>query len=455
MAEPRSRWQRMRHWLMKACGELIVLVALVALAYAVYAVIVFGWSWTGFVGGDGIVAITTTEHGVPTATQHLPVKTLWDWMQLLLVPVMLAIGGFWLNQLQKNREERTTAQRDKVEREIAADSQQETALQVYIDKIGELLLREREHLGSPPSNLQVETIARARTVTVLRRLDPVRRASLLRFLNQANILWLCTEGKLSEVDLQGADLAQIDLSKANLSRANLSKADLRSADLSEAWLRDADLRGADLNWAKLRKAWLRDADLREVNFTREGLDSTIGLQQAHLSGANLNGIVLQSINLERANFSYADLSGANLSEAWLQGAWFLGANLSRANLSRADLHGANLHGAGLISGILSGLPFSISDADLQEANLHGANLSEIDLHGINLRGAKGLTDEQWADYRARGALVDPVSPAPTSPAPVSLPVPSMPQSDGEQDLSPTPAQAAETPPAADDTTPPM
>src|SRR6266480_3014090 len=46
-------------------------------------------------------------------------KTLWDWLQLLVVPILLAIGGFWLNQIQKSREERTREQCDKIEREAA------------------------------------------------------------------------------------------------------------------------------------------------------------------------------------------------------------------------------------------------------------------------------------------------------------------------------------------------
>ena len=63
--------------------------------------------------------------------------------KLLLVPFMLAICGFWLNRIQKNREERAIEQRDKTEREIAKDNQQETALQTYIDKMSELLLLRR------------------------------------------------------------------------------------------------------------------------------------------------------------------------------------------------------------------------------------------------------------------------------------------------------------------------
>src|SRR5690554_4001579 len=41
-------------------------------------------------------------------------KTLWDWMDLLLVPLVLAIGGWWLNKSQQ-----------RTEREEAAKNRQE------------------------------------------------------------------------------------------------------------------------------------------------------------------------------------------------------------------------------------------------------------------------------------------------------------------------------------------
>jgi len=53
---------------------------------------------------------------------------------------MLAIGGFWLNRIQKSRDEKAAQQRAKTEHEIATDNQRETALQAYIDKMSELLL---------------------------------------------------------------------------------------------------------------------------------------------------------------------------------------------------------------------------------------------------------------------------------------------------------------------------
>src|SRR6266568_3506419 len=175
-SKPETWWQTIKQHPLITVGIVVALLAVIAFLLSVY---VFGWDWTGFIGGES--KITKTPQG--TTIEYSPGKNLWDWMQLLLIPILLAIGGFWLNQIQKSREEKTTEQRDKTEREIAKDNQQEAALQAYIDKISELLLK--EHLGNSSGHSAEEDerrkIARVRTLTVLRRLDPSRKASVIQF----------------------------------------------------------------------------------------------------------------------------------------------------------------------------------------------------------------------------------------------------------------------------------
>lgn len=60
-------------------------------------------------------------------------KTLWDWLQLLIVPLVLALGAFWLNQIQKDRDQKAAEQRAQAERAIADDNQREAALQMQTD----------------------------------------------------------------------------------------------------------------------------------------------------------------------------------------------------------------------------------------------------------------------------------------------------------------------------------
>ena len=85
-----------------------------------------------------------------------------------------------------------------------------------------------------------------------------------------------------------------------------------------------------------------------------------------------------------ANLSEADLSFANLSYA----------NLSYADLSNAQLGGTNLNMTDL------------SNANLSYADLGGTNLSTANLSKANLSGVNGLTEEQLATCKTKGAIID-------------------------------------------------
>ena len=111
--------------------------------------------------------------------------------------------------------------------------QREASLQAYINEISELLIH--ENLGKSDEDAEVRKIARVRTLTVLRRLDGLRKGSVLQFLHESGLI---DKGKRI-IDLRGAHLGG-----ANLDHADLRSASLRDADLAETYLFGAHLAGA-------------------------------------------------------------------------------------------------------------------------------------------------------------------------------------------------------------------
>lgn len=99
---------------------------------------------------------------------------------MLIVPLVFAIGGFWFNQIQKDREQKAAEQRAKTEQTIAEDNQQEAALQEYINKMSDLLID--EELCKPTAKEETRKVARVRTLTVLPRLNGKRKGIVLQFL---------------------------------------------------------------------------------------------------------------------------------------------------------------------------------------------------------------------------------------------------------------------------------
>ena len=90
-------------------------------------------------------------------------------------------------------------------------------------------------MGKSDEDAEVRKIARVRTLTVLRRLDGLRKGSVLQFLHESGLI---DKGKRI-IDLRGAHLGG-----ANLDHADLRSASLRDADLAETYLFGAHLAGA-------------------------------------------------------------------------------------------------------------------------------------------------------------------------------------------------------------------
>jgi len=161
--------------------------------------------------------------------------TLWDWAQLLIVSAVLAAGGVWFNRQQREREI-----------EVAERRAQGDAVQAYLDEMSELLLDDKDPLRKSKEGSEVRMLARARTVTALRRLDAEHNRSILDFLGDAKLIG---DPNNPIIDLSGADLDSVKLNATNLMGAVLRGSNLSSAKVNSADLRGADLRGADLTGA--------------------------------------------------------------------------------------------------------------------------------------------------------------------------------------------------------------
>ena len=168
-------------------------------------------------------------------------KTLWDWLELLLVPFILGTFGlFW-----------TTAQEDARQQRIEDYRAQDAALQAYLEQMSAVLLRENSLREPGADNDEVRALARARTLRILRTVDELRKTEVISFLQEADLVQ-ATDGRPPAISLSAADLGGVYLSDTDLSNVQLNNTDLRHADLMDADLMNANLMDANLSGANLR-----------------------------------------------------------------------------------------------------------------------------------------------------------------------------------------------------------
>jgi hypothetical protein len=183
----------------------LALLAGVFVAFGGFVVLAYRrqWHWTGLPAASA----------ASTGAEDRPAKTLWDWLQLLGIPVALAALAFLLNEAQSNRDQRREAQqrnRDQLredqraagQRKTAADAERENTLRTYLAQMSDLML-DRRLLRSKPG-ADVRNVARTATLTAVRRLDGPRRGLVVQFLG-AIFRGVSLRGvTLSEADLRGA-----------------------------------------------------------------------------------------------------------------------------------------------------------------------------------------------------------------------------------------------------------
>ena len=244
-----------------------------------------------------------------------PAKNLWDWLQLLVIPLFLGVGAWWLGSSLWSTGQSITQSRLQADRELQTARQHRATLDSYYNSMTDLLLNGYlRSTGSQETN--VRNVAQARTLALLRSLDGKHKGEALQFLYDSGLVGSSRIVELKHSDLSGAQLRQAILSKGNFWQANMSGADLSGANLN----------GADL--------WLSN------------------LRGARLARATLRGTHLGGVNLTAADLRGADLTGANLRKAILDQADLTDAIVSAQQLSRAQsLKGLRLPNGMLFEGI--------------------------------------------------------------------------------------------------------
>jgi hypothetical protein len=225
-----------------------------------------------------------------------PAKTFWDLLQLVIVPIVLAVIAITFTNSQAARDRRHEDDRTREDRRLARDAQQAATLQRYIDRMSDLML-DRGLLRSPQArpgvaDVAVADVARILTLTTLHRLDSGRKGQVVRFLSESRLLGEpIPEGLTStatplpsccwmaKVNLSGADLRKVDLSKAQLENSSFSGADLTEARFDGARLDNVDFSGASLQKASFRQAQITNSAFNSARLDHATFDDTSILGQ--------------------------------------------------------------------------------------------------------------------------------------------------------------------------------
>ncbi len=330
----RSIWGWMKRHPLWAIIIIVILISSYFL-FCNYILHYTTWAdWTGI--GDYIGSLAKEQRG----------KTLWDILELLVIPIALAIIALYFNhhereserklsELRTQEDRKIAEQRMEEDRKIAADQQKEDILRSYLDDMGKLLIDKELKGEKDKKESPIIAVAQVKTINALRSLDKERRDYIFYFLNDAG---------LSEWILEGISMNNLDFSGNRINNFNLRETDMNSSNLNQTIL-------------------------TEVNMTSARLFKA-SLQGSIMSLVNLSNAILIKCDFKNVSLWKVDFNGARMDSADFRSTRFLG----DVNFSKADLHGVNFAHVDFQNAILT-------DANLRNAVLYGANLLEADVTG--------------------------------------------------------------------------
>jgi uncharacterized protein YjbI with pentapeptide repeats len=240
-------------------------------------------------------------------------KTIWDVLELLIIPATLAIVAAFLDKVERKADRENANKKAEVDREISKENQQEASLQSFYDVLTRLLLEYK--LRQSKDDDGVKKIATVKTISTIETLNINRKNKLLIFLCELGLLdddfrWetgVCIS--LDNAVLDGCDFSNMFLEKAEFKLAHLEDANFENAEMQYCIFERANLKGAILQWANFDSSNLEFANLQEANLVGAHLEK-VRLQDANLQNANLEGAHLKGANLQRANLIGANFKGA-------------------------------------------------------------------------------------------------------------------------------------------------
>jgi hypothetical protein len=219
-------------------------------------------------------------------------KTVWDWLDILVLPMVLAVGAIGYESIERKRDEQRAEDQRERELQIINEQAQAVALQTYLDQMSNLMIDRKLRATDPDSDER--GLAQARTLTILlalgsdRKRHPLKLVAQLHLIDKGNPIIKLPHADLNEANLAEVTLIKVDLTDVDLRAANLTDANLRGTVLADADLRGANLTGANLTGANLTGANLTGANLTGARVTHEQLAASVSLSQATMPDGSIN-----------------------------------------------------------------------------------------------------------------------------------------------------------------------
>lgn len=210
-----------------------------------------------------------------------------------------------------------------------------------------------EKLLSSNPNDEVRIVAWVQTLTVLRRIDPIRKDIVLRFLFESGLTQII---RLDDANLSGIyEVSLRPLGSFRINHLMLEYADLTHTTWGNLLVDHGSFVHTDMSYSRMNHLIITYSNFMVAIF-RHITISNSDFSSSHFDGADLRNATLNNVSLKNADLNNADFSSATLK---------------KVDFSEANLSGANFKGA---TGI------TVAQLEKQAKSLKGATMPDGTIH---------------------------------------------------------------------------
>lgn len=354
-ATNQNRWNFSLIW-KNLKRPLLIIFILIVLIGVIWVVVNMGYPapWTGF-----------DQTPIDDPNHYQPRKLLWDWLELLIIPIVLLIAGWGYSEWQKG-----------MEYKLAKEKEHSDALQAYFDSMKDLIIDGKLTDTQNDPDHPIRALARSKTITTLQIVDDERKKAIFNFLWHAGLIVLnqpvilFDELELNNIDFRNMKLTYVDLRSIVIKSADLTGATINNSNLYLADLRFAKAKHCTINDSVLDNAILTAADMRDSN-----------LYATRFIGSHLQNVKFNNSILTRSLFNGADLRETDFSEANLDFSDF--SNIDDTDLEKTKIKNTKFKKAHLQNTRFHCVDFrqgvDFTDAILDHADFREANITYGDI----------------------------------------------------------------------------
>lgn len=253
-----------------------------------------------------------------------PGKTLWDWLELLIIPALLGAVAWNFSDTQKNKE-----------LEISTKQFRENVMKDFITEISQYI--KNRSIYEIKDIHFIETI-RINTINTLRILDGEQKGQLIHFLYDSKLIgWKGDyesnyEEILPIIQLKDADLSNIKLS------GTYSLEIIEVCDKTNPYF-NVNLSGIDLSFTNLRNADLHGTQIFSGNFRATNLEN------ADFDKCKLENCIFENAKFVNTSFSYLQCNTCNFDKSRLIKTRMIENEFSLTSFCMASFEKCNLQGS--------------------------------------------------------------------------------------------------------------